>query len=111
MKARRSINRRSFLTRVVGGTVAGGGAFALIAGSPGLAQNYSGVTDCDAGQGADRPGYGRGVRNQHTDSDTGPGADPRCQGRGSNSGANTGTQYNPRDNVYTGCSERLWRER
>lgn len=98
MKPERTVNRRSFLVRVAGGAaLGGGGALALLRGSGAMAQNvrYSGVTDCDAGQGADRPGYGTGVRNQYTDSDTGPGADPRCRGRGSNTGANTGTQYNP----------------
>lgn len=108
MRQKRTLNRRSFLARVAGGTALGGaGALALLRGSGALAQNvrYSGVTDCDAGQGADRPGYGTGVRNQYTDSDTGPGADPRCRGRGSNSGANTGTQYNPNSNVRTGCSD------
>lgn len=106
MKAIRTTSRRSFLARVVGGTAAFGGLGFLRASSAG-AQNvrYSGVTDCDAGNGADRPGFGTGVRNQYTDTDTGPGSDPRCQGRGSNTGANTGTQYNPRDHRYSGCSD------
>lgn len=96
MTAHRILNRRSFLVRVAGGAMIGsGGALALLRGSGAAAQNYSGVTDCDTGSGRDRPGFGRGVRNQYTDSDTGPGADPRCQGRGSNTGANTGTRYNP----------------
>lgn len=107
MKPRRSIHRRSFLVRVAGGAVAGAGALALLRSSGATAQNvrYSGVTDCDSGQGADRPGYGTGVRNQYTDNDTGPQGDPRCRGRGSNTGANTGTQYNREWNPYTGCSD------
>ena len=102
MTIKRSANRRSFLARVAGGGAAFG-ALGLLGASAG-AQNtrYSGVTDCDAGNGADRPGYGTGVRNQFTDSDTGPGSDPRCRGRGSNTGANSGTQYGTQ---YTGCSD------
>jgi hypothetical protein len=109
MMPRRRINRRSFFVRVAGGAViGGGGALALLRGSGAAAQNirYSGVTDCDTGQGADRPGFGTGYRNQFTDNDTGPSSDPRCQGRGSNTGANSGTQYSPSDNVYSGCSDR-----
>jgi hypothetical protein len=95
MKATRLASRRSFLAQVAGGSF-------LIAQGAAAAQNqrYTGVTDCDAGQGADRPGYGVGVRNQYTDSDTGPTGDPRCQGRGSNVG--TGTQYGE---PATGCSD------
>lgn len=98
-------NRRSFLRRV-GATATAGAALALVGGSELRAQNYSGVTDCDTGNGADRPGYGRGNRNQFTDQDTGPSADPRCHGRGSNSGANTGTQYNQNEHPNSGCSDR-----
>lgn len=108
MKPRRTLNRRSFLIRVAGGaTLGGGGALALLHGTGAIAQNvrYSGVTDCDAGQGADRPGYGTGQRNQYTDNDTGPQGDPRCRGRGSNAGANTGTGYNPQSQPQTRCSD------
>lgn len=107
MIRKRITSRRSFLARVAGGGAAFG-ALGLLGASGAAAQNvrYSGVTDCDAGNGADRPGYGTGVRNQYTDSDTGPGSDPRCQGRGSSTGANTGTQYNPNDQRFTRCSDR-----
>lgn len=94
--------RRSFLARVAGGFA--GAALLLVRGAPAVAQNarYSGVTDCDAGQGADRPGFGTGVRNRYTDSDTGPSADPRCGGRGPTSGSGSGTQYS---DPPTGCSD------
>jgi hypothetical protein len=106
MKPVRTTSRRSFLLRV-GATASAGAALALVGGSELRAQNirYTGVTDCDSGNGADRPGYGTGNRNRYTDSDTGPGSDPRCQGRGSNSGANTGTQYNPQSQPRTNCSD------
>jgi len=102
MKPVRTTTRRSFLLRV-GATATAGAAMALVSGSA-MAQTYSGVTDCDAGQGSDRPGYGRGQHNQVTDQDTGPNADPRCHGRGSASGS-TGTPYNPRYQPDTGCSD------
>jgi hypothetical protein len=105
MKTDRKTTRRSFLVRVAGGAAALGGAVALIDGAAAQNTRYSGVTDCDSGQGADRPGYGTGVRNQITDSDTGPGSDPRCRGRGSNTGANSGTQYNDQAQPDTRCSD------
>jgi hypothetical protein len=107
MTPRRIIHRRSFLVRVAGGAIAGGGALTLLRSSGATAQNvrYSGVTDCDSGQGADRPGYGTGVRNQYTDNDTGPQGDPRCRGRGSNTGSNSGTQYNAQEHPNTRCSD------
>src|SRR3954468_20656803 len=104
MKAVRTTTRRSFLRRV-GATTIAGAAMALVGGSELRAQNYSGVTDCDTGNGADRPGYGTGNRNQITDQDTGPNADARCHGRGSNTGANSGTRYNPGTQPDTGCSD------
>jgi hypothetical protein len=103
MKAARTTTRRSFLRRV-GATATAGAALALVSGSA-RAQNYSGVTDCDAGQGADPPGNGRGTRNQVSDQDTGPNSDPRCHGRGSNSGSPSGTRYNPGTQPETGCSD------
>ena len=104
MKPLRPANRRSFLVRV-GAVATAGAALALVGGSEVLAQNnYSGVTDCDSGNNHDRPGYGVGNRNQYTDQDTGPGSDPRCRGRGSNTGANSGTQYHP-DQPMTRCSD------
>lgn len=106
MKPLRTASRRSFLMRV-GATAGAGAALALVGGSEAGAQNqrYSGVTDCDAGNGSDRPGFGTGLRNQYTDQDTGPGSDPRCQGRGSSTGANSGTQYHPGEQPLTRCSD------
>lgn len=108
MNARRSINRRSFLGRVAGGMIAGGGALALLAEAEGSAQTtYTGVNDCDQRYNTtrDRPGYGRGVRNAFTDSDTGPGSDPPCRGRGSNAAPGSGSGYNPTSRPPTGCSD------
>lgn len=107
MKTERKLNRRSFVTKVVGGTIVIGGAASIIVG-PAYAQNYSGVTDCDAGQGADRPGYGTGNRNQFTDRDTGPNADPRCHGRGPNGrseGSPSGFGGYGGEQATTGCSD------
>ena len=85
MQASRRLNRRSFLTTVAGSGIAATGGIALVTGT-GRAQNirYTGVTDSDTGEHADRPGYGVGVRNQYTDRDTGPGADAQFHGRGPN---------------------------
>jgi hypothetical protein len=85
MKPSRKVTRRSFVASVIGGTLIGGGAASLVIG-PAHAQNtrYSGVTDSDTGQHADRPGYGVGTRNVYTDQDTGPTADPQFHGRGPN---------------------------
>lgn len=82
MKASRKLNRRSFLGSALGGVVAGG-ATVLVTGRA-AAQNtiYSGVTDSDTGEHADRPGYGTGTRNRYTDRDTGPNADAQFHGRG-----------------------------
>jgi hypothetical protein len=84
MEPTRKPSRRSFLNQVVGGAAAGG-ALALFAGAA-RAQNtrYSGVTDSDTGEHADRPGYGVGTRNNYTDRDTGPNADAQFHGRGPN---------------------------
>src|SRR5690242_14836684 len=100
MKPSHKLVRRSFLVSVVGG----GAAVALLPSRAGAQSTYTGVTDCDSGSGADRPGYGRGVRNQVTDSDTGPQADARCHGRGSPGQSPTGTQYNS-NQPHTGCSD------
>src|SRR5690242_16111962 len=107
MKADRNTSRRSFLRRV-GATATAGAALALVGGAEAGAQTmpYTGVTDCDVGNRQDQGGYGRGYRNQVTDNDTGPNSDPRCQGRGSNSGnSGSGTQYNPRVQPETRCSD------
>lgn len=100
MKASRKLNRRSFVASVVGGA-------ALVTGTA-RAQNmrYSGVTDSDTGEHADRPGYGTGTRNQYTDQDTGPNADAQFHGRGPNGrpeGSVSGTgRY---DEPARGCSD------
>ena len=82
MKPTRRINRRSFASTVLGSVVIGGSATALITGRAG-AQNtrYTGVTDSDTGEHADRPGYGVGTRSVYTDQDTGPNADAQFHGR------------------------------
>jgi len=82
MKASRKLDRRSFVSSVLSGVVAGG-ATVLVTGRA-AAQNtiYSGVTDADTGEHADRPGYGTGTRNRYTDRDTGPDADAQFHGRG-----------------------------
>ena len=79
------LNRRSFLTRVAGGTVIGG-AMLLIAGSA-SAQ----ITDQDSGAHADGGGHGRGTG--HTDQDPTDGA---CNGRNRTS-ANGITDQDPGD--------------
>jgi hypothetical protein len=107
MKASRKLNRRSFVASVAGGALIGGGATGLVLGRA-EAQNtrYSGVTDSDTGEHADRPGYGTGTRNQYTDRDTGPNADAQFHGRGPNGraeGSQSGTgRY---DEPERGCSD------
>ena len=107
MKASRKLNRRSFVASVVGGAALGGSATAFLTGAA-AAQNtrYSGVTDSDTGEHADRPGYGTGTRNQYTDRDTGPNADPQFHGRGPNGrreGSPSGT--GAYDEPATNCSD------
>jgi hypothetical protein len=104
MKASRTLSRRSFVAKVAGGMIATGGAAALIVG-PAHAQNYSGVTDCDSGNGGDRPGYGTGNRNQYTDRDTGPNADPRCHGRGPNRQEGGTSGYGRYQEPASNCSD------
>jgi len=106
MNTSRRLNRRSFVTRVVGGMVVTGGAVVLVAG-PAQAQNYSGVTDCDSGSNHDRPGYGVGNRTQYTDRDTGPNSDPRCHGRGPNrqEGNTSGYGSYNHESQPSGCSD------
>ena len=104
MRASRTLNRRSFVAKVAGGMIATGGAAALIVG-PAHAQNYSGVTDCDSGNGADRPGYGTGNRNQYTDRDTGPNSDPRCHGRGPNQQEGGTSGYGRYGESASNCSD------
>jgi hypothetical protein len=79
MKSTRKLSRRSFLTRVAGGVIVGGGALVALTGK---AEAYQ-VTDSDQGPHSDPPGRGRG--NNHirgcTDADQGPNADPANCGR------------------------------
>ena len=91
MKTTRKLSRRSFLGRVAGGAVLGGGAM-MFAGQAAQAVQ---VTDADTGPNADPPGRGRGTRRiaRCTDGDTGANADPANNGRGnrvtdSDTGAN-----------------------
>ena len=107
MKPVRSISRRSFLGRVVGGAVAGGGAMIMLGGKAGAVQvtdsdtgpnsdppNHA-VTDSDSAPNSDPPGRGRGARRATcTDSDSGPNSDGAGRGRGNgvsdnDSGANS----------------------
>ena len=80
MKSVRKLSRRSFLTRVAGGAIAGGGALVVLAGSAEALQ----VTDRDQGPNADPPGRGRGSNRIRgcTDNDRGANADPAGNGRG-----------------------------
>src|SRR5689334_17076844 len=71
----RKTTRRSFLTRVVGGSLILGGPMGLIAGPTSAGQ----VTDHDP---TDPAGSGRGGGTGFTDSDSGPGSDPAGRGRG-----------------------------
>jgi hypothetical protein len=116
MKTDRKLSRRSFMGRVVGGTVAGG-AFVALAGqaealqvsdsdsgpnSDPAGRGRTGVTDSDGGPNADRPNHGRGgPRSQRpcTDSDTGPNSDPASRGRG-----NGRSDSDPTDRA--GCGRR-----
>ena len=80
MKPTRKLSRRSFLTRVAGGAVIGGGALVVLGGTAQALQ----VTDSDQEPNADPANRGRGntrIRNC-TDSDQGPNADPANNGRG-----------------------------
>jgi hypothetical protein len=90
MKNLRKLSRRSFMTRVVGGAVVGGGALAVLGGQAAAVQindsdpsdpaNRTGLTDRDSG---DRAGNGQGTRRRGcTDADTGPNSDAPGRGRG-----------------------------
>ncbi len=91
MKSTRKLSRRSFLGRVAGGAVVGGGVL-MFAGQTAQAVQ---ATDADTGANADPANRGRGTRRiaRCTDGDTGANADPANNGRGnrvtdSDSGAN-----------------------
>ena len=73
MKSTRKLSRRSFLGRVIGGAVAGGGALVALSGTA-----EAQVTDNDTGSNSDPAGRGRGV----TDNDSGTNSDPPGRGRG-----------------------------
>jgi hypothetical protein len=80
MKPTRKLSRRSFLTRVAGGAIVGGGAMVALASG---AQAFQ-VTDADTGATADPANRGRGrtpIRGC-TDADSGARADPQGNGRG-----------------------------
>ena len=94
MKDIRKVSRRSFMTRVVGGAVVGGGAMIALGGRAGAFQatdrdsgsnadapgrGYTGYSDSDGGPNADRANHGRSGGNC-TDTDSGPNADPRGRG-------------------------------
>ena len=81
MTPTRKLSRRSFLGRVAGGAVIGGGAMIALAETAGAFQRN--VTDADNGPITDRAGQGRGRRIPRcTDNDTGTNADRAGQGRG-----------------------------
>ena len=100
MKTERKLSRRSFMARVVGGAVAGGGALVVMKGSAEAMQvsdsdsgqnadapgrGYTGISDSDSGNNSDRPNHGRqGPRRIQgcTDNDTGSSADAANNGRG-----------------------------
>ena len=117
MTPTRRLNRRSFLSRVAGGALAGG-AFALCGGAA-RAQTgpYTGVTDTDSGSYADNAGHGRGPggnRNGqpaqpqsgytgYSDSDSGANADPSGGGRRGRTPTRTGaTDSDPTDSYGNG---------
>jgi hypothetical protein len=81
MKPTRKLSRRSFLTRVAGGAIVGGGAMIALSGSA-----HAQATDGDSGANADPAGRGRGGAGNRirgcTDADSGANADPPSAGRG-----------------------------
>lgn len=82
MEPTRKPSRRSFLHQVLGGVAVGGALVAFSDRAGAQNTRYSGVTDSDTGNNADRPGYGVGTRSQYTDQDTGPNRDAQFHGRG-----------------------------
>ena len=100
MKTERKLSRRSFMARVVGGAVAGGGALVVLNGSAEAMQvsdndsgqnsdppgrGYTGVTDNDTGANSDRPNHGRSAPRRVqgcSDNDSGSNADAAGNGRG-----------------------------
>lgn len=114
MKTDRKLSRRSFMGRVVGGTLAGG-AFVALAGqaealqvsdsdsgpnSDPAGRGRTGVTDSDSGPNSDSPGRGRSRSSRPcTDRDSGPNADQAGRGRG-----NGRSDSDPTDRA--GCGRR-----
>lgn len=81
MTTNRKLSRRSFLARVAGGAVIGGGAMVALAETAGALQRS--VTDADNGPITDGGGNGRGRRIPRcTDNDSGTNSDRAGQGRG-----------------------------
>lgn len=82
----RAFTRRSFLSRVAGGTTLLIGAGALVTGCKapeGETARAAGLTDCDGGANADAAGAGRtGGHTGISDSDGGAAADPAGCGHG-----------------------------
>ena len=78
MKTTRKLSRRSFLGRVAGGAIAGGGALVVLGGT---AQAFQ-VTDSDNGPNSDPAGNAPARRRACTDADSGPNSDPANRGRG-----------------------------
>lgn len=95
MRPTRKISRRSFLGRVAGGAVVGGGALVALA-TGAQAQ----ITDSDTGAYADPAGRGRGRRTGITDSDP---SDPVGRGRGRRTGI---TDSDPSDPAGNGRGRR-----
>lgn len=92
MKNLRKLSRRSFMSRVVGGAVVGGGALVALGGRASALQitdhdtgpnsdpaNRTGLTDSDP---TDRAGNAPARRRGCTDNDSGSNADQPGQGRG-----------------------------
>ena len=84
MTPRRKLSRRSFLTRVAGGSALAGGALLFVAG-PAEAYQCS-DSDPPPSRGGDPGGRGRycgrsGARTGCSDSDRGRGSDPAAYGR------------------------------
>ncbi|QLC22842.1 hypothetical protein HFP51_12010 [Parasphingopyxis sp. CP4] len=81
----RTLSRRSFLSRVVGGTTLAVGAGSVVTGckDPEGDGAQAGLTDCDGGPNADPAGGGRtGGNTGVSDSDGGANADPAGCGNG-----------------------------
>ena len=76
MKPTRKLSRRSFLGRVAGGAILGGGALMAVSDTASALQ----CSDSDSGPNSDPPGRGRSCGGC-SDSDSGPNSDPGGRGR------------------------------